>query len=101
MDTSPNFNFLTQEFPQIAESASFAELHANDDPRAALFHARHALERLIKRIYKIDKTLSPPPKQNLDGYISGDAFRKLVPATVWQKMEYIRKAGNDAVHSNK
>ncbi len=101
MDTSPNFAFLAQEFPQIAESATFAELHALGDPRAALFHARHALERLIKRIYKLDKTLSPPPRQNLDSYITGESFLELVPDVVWQKMEYIRKSGNDAVHSNK
>jgi len=101
MDTSPNFAFLIQEFPQIAESASFAELHSINDPRAAMFHARHALERLIKRIYKIDKTLSPPRVQNLDSYIAGDTFKALVPDVVWAKMEFIRKSGNDAVHSNK
>ncbi len=50
MEISPNFAFLSKDFPQIAESATFAELHALGDPRAALFHARHAVEQLIKSI---------------------------------------------------
>ena len=101
METSANFAFLTQEFPRVAESASYAERHVYADPRAACFHARHALERLVKRVYKIDATLSPPKVQNLDYYIQEPAFRDLVPDVVWQKAEYVRKAGNVAVHGNK
>ena len=37
----------------------------------------------------------------MDGYISDPAFRELVPEVVWQKAEYIRQAGNVAVHGNK
>ena len=101
MEISANFAFLKQEFPQAAESASFAERHIFGDPRASCFHARHALERLLKRIYKVEKTLKPPKVTNLDGYISEPAFRELVPQVVWQKAEYIRQAGNVAVHGNK
>jgi len=101
MDTSANFAFLIQEFPHVAESASYAERQVYADPRAACFHARHALERLVKRVYKIDATLSPPKVQNLDYYIQEPAFRDLVPDVVWQKAEYVRKAGNVAVHGNK
>ena len=101
MDISANFAFLKQEFPHAAESASFAERHVYGDPRASCFHARHALERLIKRVYKVDKTLSPPKVTNLDHYLQESAFRELVPEVVWQKAEYIRQAGNVAVHGNK
>ena len=101
MEVSENFAFLKQEFPHAAESASFAERHVFGDPRASCFHARHALERLLKRIYKVEKTLKPPKVTNLDGYISDPAFRELVPEVVWQKAEYIRQAGNVAVHGNK
>ena len=55
MEVSPNFAFLTQEFPHAAESASFAERHVYGDPRASCFHARHALEHLLKRVYKVEK----------------------------------------------
>ena len=101
MEVSENFAFLKQEFPHAAESASFAERHVYGDPRAACFHARHALEHLLKRVYKVEKTLKPPKVTNLDGYISDPAFRELVPEVVWQKAEYIRQAGNVAVHGNK
>ena len=101
MEISANFAFLKQEFPHAAESASFAERHVFGDPRASCFHARHALERLLKRVYKVEKALKPPKVTNLDGYISDPAFRALVPKVVWQKAEFIRQAGNVAVHGNK
>ena len=101
MRISANFAFLKQEFPHAAESASYAERHVYGDPRASCFHARHALERLVKRVYKVEKTLSPPKVTNLDGYLGDPAFRAIVPEVVWQKAEYIRQAGNVAVHGNK
>ena len=101
MEVSANFAFLKQEFPHAAESASYAERHVYGDPRASCFHARHALERLVKRVYKVEKTLSPPKVTNLDAYLGEPAFRAIVPEVVWQKAEYIRKAGNTAVHGNK
>ncbi|MEM7245920.1 MAG: DEAD/DEAH box helicase family protein [Acidobacteriota bacterium] len=101
MEISANFAFLKQEFPPVAESASLAERHVHGDSRASCFHARHALERLVKRIYKIEKDLSPPKVPNLDNYLAAPAFRDLLPEVVWQKAEYIRQAGNLAVHGNK
>ena len=101
MEISANFTFLKQEFPHAAESASFAERHVYGDPRASCFHARHALEHLLKRVYKVEKALKPPKVTNLDGYISDPAFRELVPEVVWQKAAYIRQAGNVAVHGNR
>ena len=101
MKISANFAFLKQEFPHAAESASYAEHHIYGDPRASCFHARHALERLIKRVFRVEKTLSPPNVTDLDAYLTEPAFRALVPEVVWQKAEYVRQAGNVAVHGNK
>ena len=101
MEISANFVFLKQEFPHVAESASYAERHVYGDPRASCFHARHALERLLKRVYKVERALEPPRVTNLDGYISNPAFRELVPDVVWRKAEFVRQAGNVAVHSNR
>ena len=101
MELSANFAFLRQEFPHAAESASYAERHVYGDPRASCFHARHALERLVKRVYKVEKALSPPKVTNLEAYLSEPAFRAIVPEVVWQKAEYIRQAGNVAVHGNR
>ncbi|MCA9504779.1 MAG: DEAD/DEAH box helicase family protein [Spirochaetaceae bacterium] len=101
MEISANYAFLKQEFPHAAESASYAERHVYGDPRASCFHARHALEALIKRIYRVDKTLSHPKVQHLDQYLVGADFRALVPEVVWQKADYIRRAGNVAVHGRR
>ncbi|MCY4637646.1 MAG: DEAD/DEAH box helicase family protein [Acidobacteria bacterium] len=101
MEISANFAFLQQEFPHAAESASYAERHVYGDPRASCFHARHALERLVKRVYKVEKALSPPKVTNLDAYLGEPTFRAVVPEVVWQKAEFIRQAGNVAVHGNK
>ena len=101
MEISANFAFLKQEFPHAAESASYAERHVYGDPRASCFHARHALERLVIRVYKVDKTLSPPKVTNMAGYLNETAFRDLVPEVIWKKAEYIRQAGNVAVHGKK
>ncbi len=101
MEISANFAFLKQEFPHAAESASFAERHVFGDPRASCFHARHALERLLKRVYKVEKALKPPKVTDLDSYISDLAFRELVPEVIWQKAEFVRQAGNVAVHGTK
>ena len=101
METSANFDFLRQEFHYVAESASYAERHVYGDPRASCFHARHALERLVKRVYRVDKVLSPPRVQNLENYLREPAFQALVPEAVQQKAEFVRKAGNVAVHGKK
>ena len=100
-EVSENFAFLKHEFPFAAESASLAERHVYGDPRASCFHARHALERLVMRVFKVDKTLSPPKVTNLDNYLGEPVFRELVPEAVWQKAEYVRRAGNSAVHGRK
>jgi type I restriction enzyme, R subunit len=99
--TSPNFAFLQQQFPQTAESATLAERHIHGDPRGSCFHARHALERLVVGIYRLDRTLRPPAAENLYGYLYEPAFRTIVPEAVWQKADYIRDAGNVAVHGKK
>ena len=101
MEVSENFAFLAEEFHYVAESASFAERHVYGDPRASCFHARHALERLVIRIFRIDKTLTTPEAAALGDYIYDPAFCELVPQAVWQKAEYIREAGNTAVHGKK
>ena len=100
-EVSENFAFLKHEFPFAAESASLAERQVYGDPRAACFHARHALERLVIRVFKVDKTLCPPKVTNLDNYLGEAAFRELVPEPVWHKAEYVRRAGNSAVHGRK
>jgi type I restriction enzyme, R subunit len=102
LNISANFAFLAQEFPHAAEGATLAERSIHGDPRASCFHARHTLEQLVKRAFRLDKRLATPRVQNLDGYLNDPTFRQAVAGeTIWQKAEYVRKRGNDAVHGNK
>ncbi len=101
METSENFAFVGERFPFFKESATRAELQAYADPRASCFHARHALERLVIRLFKVDKSLNQPTVNNLDAYMTEPSFLSLVPQIVWEKAELVRKAGNSAVHGKK
>ena len=101
MEVSANFTPFEQRFITVAESASLAERQIYGDPRASCFHARHALERLVKRVFKIDKSLSPPKVLSLDNYLKESAFVALVPEPVLLKAEFVRQTGNVAVHGNK
>jgi len=101
MATSENFAFLEQEFQFVAESASLAERHVHGDPRASCFHARHALERLIIRLYRIDRSLTKPDSNSLGVMVHDADFKALLPVAVWQKADFIRDAGNRAVHGKR
>ena len=64
VNISANFAFLAQEFPPTAESATLAERSIHADPRGSCFHARHTLELLVKRIYKVNRRLTPARKSS-------------------------------------
>lgn len=66
---STNFAFLAKEFPHAADGATLAERSVNGDPRAFCLHARHTLEQLVKRVCRLDKRLTTPRVQKLDGYM--------------------------------
>ena len=101
MELSANFIFMEERFPDVVGSATLAERQVYSDPRGACFHARHALERLVIRIFKYDKTLEMPKQQMLSILMNDSAFRSLLPDPVWLKAEYIRGKGNSAVHGKK
>ena len=54
MEASENFAFVGERFPFFKESATRA-IAGHADPRASCFHARHALERLVIRLFKVDR----------------------------------------------
>ena len=102
MEISANFAFLKQEFPHAAESATFAEHHIYGDPRASCFHARHALERLGQTRLQVRE--DPERRRRSRTWTPTSVSQRFVhscPRSVWQKAEYVRQAGNVAVHGNK
>ena len=93
-----NFAFLPSHFSDIADAARKAESRINDDPRAACFHARFALEAIVHWLYRHDAGLTMPYSRKLGALIFEPSFQDLVPDAVFQKVTLIQKQGNQAVH---
>ncbi|WP_258934719.1 DUF4145 domain-containing protein [Nesterenkonia pannonica] len=94
-----NFAFIEQEWPQIYQSSLRAEEYIRTDPRAACFHARYATEQLIQHIYNWAR-LPEPYRDDLAAQIHADAFVQRAGQAIVQKLNLIRKVGNQAVHSH-
>ena len=95
---SDNFAFLQGQFPFATDAAHMAEQHVFGDPRASIFHSRRALERLVMRIFRLDASLTRPDDEKLAVFMHDEGFRQAMPEEVWEKANYIRDAGNVAVH---
>lgn len=94
-----NFRFVSSERMQdIAKACVDAEKRIHDDPRAACFHARRALEVMVHWLYRHDNSLQLPYDQNLGALLHHAGFKRTLPEKVWQKTRLIQKAGNIAVH---
>ena len=96
-----NFAFLPNKFQTIADSAIKAEGYIQNDPRAACFHARFALEAAVHWLYRHDNSLRMPYDQKLGALLHEPSFQNLLPEAVFQKARVILKQGNLAVHNSK
>lgn len=95
------FTFLKPEFPAIYESAHKAFRTAYRDPRTACFYARRALELTVNWLYKYDTTLRLPYQDNLSALVHEPTFKELVGEAVFNKIKYIIRLGNLAVHNER
>ncbi len=96
-----NFTFLKDEWASVYNSAAKAENLVRTDPGTACFHARRALELAVDWIYQYDDELRAPYDNNLSSKIFADDFRDNLPRNVFVKVDYIRRIGNEAVHSHR
>lgn len=78
-----------------------AENLANTDPGTACFHARKTLEIAVDWMYEFDEDLKLPYDNQLSSKIFADEFKNNMPPGVFTKVNYIRKLGNQAVHTQK
>lgn len=93
-----NFDFLKPEFPALADTAIGAEKLIHINPQATLMCARQSLETLVYWLYKYDKKLSQPYDAKLQNLLNDSTFRQIIPSYIWEKMDTLRMAGNQAVH---
>ncbi len=93
------FAILQAEWPAVFEAASKAAAAAHQDPRAACFYARRALELLVAWVFKHDSSLRVPYQDNLSALIHEPTFKATAGAAVFSKARVITQLGNQAAHS--
>lgn len=98
-----NFDYLKNEpqFSTFADVAISAEKVILLDPEASILNSRRAMEFAIKWMYSVDSALEMPYRDNLQSLMNTEEYRQLVGADLWKRMDYIRRSGNNAAHSNK
>jgi len=94
-----NFGFMLEDWPDLAQHARRAEKFARIDPRASMFYSRYTIERLVEWLYKAERTLALPYKEDLNALLNEPSFKALVGGAIGSKLTIIRKAGNNAVHN--
>ena len=84
-----NFDYLKKEpkFSRFVDVAISAEKLILIDPEASILNSRRAMEFALKWMYSVDSELEMPYRDNLQ--------------SLWRRMDYIRKSGNNVAHSGK
>ncbi|NQX14098.1 DEAD/DEAH box helicase family protein [Microbacteriaceae bacterium VKM Ac-2855] len=95
-----NFEFLHEQWRPIALESRKAERLAIADPRLAVFSARRAIELAVRWMYRADRTLMQPYKDDLIALINEPTFKQVVGQRVQTKLDLIRREGNLAVHGD-
>jgi type I restriction enzyme R subunit len=98
-----NFDFLkaNNEFAPFADVAISAEKLLHIDMAACVLNCRRAMEFAVKWMYSVDKDLAMPYQDTLVTLMNSEEFRDIVGTDIWQRMDFIRKVGNNAAHSDK
>lgn len=96
-----NFTFLQTEWPSLYETAVQMEAYVRSDPRSACFYARRAVELAVRWLYLHDRAFQPPYDERLESLLNEPSFRAHVPTAVYEKAHYLRRIGNEAVHSRR
>ncbi len=98
-----NFDYLRKEpkFETFAEVAVSAERIIQIDPEASVINCRRAMEFAVKWMYSVDKSLEMPYQDNLNSLLHTDEFRDIVDDTLWNRLNFIRRMGNNAAHTGK
>ncbi len=98
-----NFGFLenTTEYKLFANACIDAENVLSTSPAMSAIGSRKAFELAVKWVYSADSTIKMPYKDNLQALVHEESFRYAVNPSTWNKLQYIIKVGNIAVHTEK
>ncbi|WIE65584.1 DEAD/DEAH box helicase family protein [Curtobacterium sp. MCLR17_036] len=93
-----NFAFVRAAWPDVFADASRAESYLSSDPRSACFYSRRAVEQLVVHLYEV-LALPVPYQEDLAARINDAGFARVAGVGIRQKLNLIRKLGNQAVHA--
>lgn len=98
-----NFSFLTtqQSYALFAPAAVEAEKVYASSPAMCAVGCRKALELAVKWVYAADSSMETPYRDNLQSLIHEPSFRFALDRATWDKLPYIVKLGNLAVHTER
>ena len=92
-----NFSFLSQHYPEIANTFQLAESYIYTDPASFLVKLRTGCEYIVSRFYE-KKGYFKYQNANFSDLLGGEDFKKSVPAMIVNLLHVIRKSGNKAAH---
>ena len=92
-----NFDYLKNDpqFAPFANVAISAERIILIDAEASIMNSRRAMEFAVKWMYSVDKALEMPFQDNLQSLLNAEDYRQLVGRDLWNRMDYIRRCGNN------
>lgn len=96
-----NFQYIASQFPQAYAAALEAEENAHRKPITSAIYSRQAMELLVNWVYKVDHEYEVPYQNTLAAKLRGDEFQRDVPPSIIRELDFIRKVGNNAVHTRR
>lgn len=99
-----NFSFLEEkaEYDLFANACIDAERILNSSPVMSAVASRKALELCVKWVYSIDPALEPIEyREGLQSLLHNNGFPSLMDYTLWKRLQYVVRNGNESVHTSK
>ncbi|RBP62779.1 type I restriction enzyme R subunit [Brevibacterium sanguinis] len=94
-----NFGFIQAEWPTIFADCARAESYVFSDPRSACIYSRRGIERLVLHLYEV-LDIPVPYRDDLAARINDAKFKAVTGLGIHQKLTFLRKIGNNAVHND-
>lgn len=99
-----NFSFLEskKEYELFSVACIDAEKILESSPVMSAVASRKALELCVKWVYSIDPDLKPIEyREGLQSLLHNNGFPSLMDYTLWKRLQYIVRNGNESVHTAK
>lgn len=96
-----NFHFLQNEWDFLYQPAVEAEQNAKTAPVTSAFYARLSLEKMVNWLYENEGYLNQPYNSNLAARLGEQTFKEIIPPSIYNDIDFIRREGNAAAHQGK